>query len=164
MSNVHRSSRSGFECRCFGSDIDSTEVRIALPTGLNEPRGKMGSLAGTASIIRGATAIVWLTDVSISLNAVSGSSTTGTTDAKKSAVTRTSRNVRPLRVFKGRTPDGVETYCVRSLLSSGPATKEFARADRFSSYRSRKGAFMRRKGLTCRPIFAALRGTEHLAP
>jgi hypothetical protein len=132
MSNVHRSSRSGFKCRCFGSDIDSTDVRIELPARLNVPRGKMGTLAGSENIIRGATAIVWLTGVSISLNAVLGSSATGTTNAKQIAVTRTSRNVRPMRVLTGRTPDGVETYCVRSLLSS-PASRMFARADRFSS-------------------------------
>jgi hypothetical protein len=79
------------------------------------------------------------------------------TDAKTTAVTRTSRNVRVLRIITGRTPDGVETYCVRSLLSS-PATNKFAPRGLLQLL------YAQERCLNAPPIFAALRGTGHLAP
>ena len=103
MSNVQRSSRSGLKCQCVGSDIDSTDVRIPSPVRLNDLGRWIGTLVGGANFIHGATGIIWLTGVSISLNAVSGLSAMGTTEMKMTAVTRRSRNIHSVR-FTTATP------------------------------------------------------------
>jgi hypothetical protein len=97
MSNVQRSSRSGLKCQCVGSDIDSTDVRIPSPVRLNDLGRWIGTLVGGADFIHGATGIIWLTGVSISLNAVSGLSAMGTTEMKMTAVIRRSRNIHSVR-------------------------------------------------------------------
>ena len=79
MSKVQRSSRSGLDCQCVASDIDSTDVRLPSPVRLNDLGRMIGILMGGVNFIHGATGIVWLTGVSISLNAVSGLSAMGTT-------------------------------------------------------------------------------------
>ncbi len=104
MSNVQRSSRSGLNCRCVASDIDSTDVRISSPVRLNDLGRMIEILMGGANFIHGATGIVWLTGVSISLNAVSGLSAMGTTEMKMTAVTTRSRNVHSVRFTTLHTP------------------------------------------------------------
>ena len=101
MSNVQRSSRSGLKCQCVGSDIDSPDVRIPSPVRLNDLGRRIGTLVGGANFIHGATGIVWLTGVSISLNAVSGSSAMGTTEMKMTVATTRSRNIHSLRFTTG---------------------------------------------------------------
>jgi hypothetical protein len=103
MSNVQRSSRSRLDCQCAASDIDSTDVRTPSPVRPNDLGRMIGTLVGGANFTHGETGLVWLTGVSISLNAVSGLSAMGTTDMKMTAVTTRSRNVHSLR-FTTSTP------------------------------------------------------------
>jgi|ERR1700689_4136492 len=98
MSNVQRSSRSGLECQCVGSDIDSTACESRRLFGPNDLGRMMGTLVGGANFTHGATGIVWLIGVSISLNAVSGSSTLGTTETKITALATKSRSVQSQRL------------------------------------------------------------------
>ena len=104
MRNVQRSSGSGLDCRCVAIDIDSTDVRILSPAQLNDLGRMIEILMGGVNFIHGATGILWLTGVSISLNAVSGLSAMGMTEMKITAVTTTSRNVHLLRFTTLRTP------------------------------------------------------------
>jgi hypothetical protein len=72
MRNVQRSSRSGvLKCQCIASDIDSIDVRITSLVRMNDLGRMIRSSCGGANLTDGAT-VVWLTGVSISLNAVSG--------------------------------------------------------------------------------------------
>jgi hypothetical protein len=103
MRNVQRSSRSGLDCRCVAIDIDSTDVRILSPAQLNDLGRVIEILMGGVNFIR-ATGILWLTGVSISLNAVSGLSAMGTTEMKITAMTMRSRNVHLPRFITLRTP------------------------------------------------------------
>ena len=124
MSNVQRSSRSGLKCQCVGSDFDSTDVRIPSRMRLNDLGRRIGTLVGGANFIHGATGIVWLTGVSISLNAVSGSSAVGTTEMKMTVATTRSRNIHSLRFTTG-TPiawnlTASDVHC-QALPDSSPA-------------------------------------------
>jgi hypothetical protein len=104
MRNVQRSSRSGLDCRCVAVDIDSTDVRIPSPVRLNDLGRMIEILIGGVNFIHGATGIVWLTGVSISLNAVSGLSAMGTTEMNVTAASTRSRNVHLPRFTTLHTP------------------------------------------------------------
>lgn len=96
--NVQRSSRSGLRRQCVASEIDPTEVRIPSPVWPNDlGRIKRTSTGGT-NFTHGATGVVWLTGVSISLNAVSGRSAMGMTETKVTEVARRSRTAHLLRL------------------------------------------------------------------
>jgi hypothetical protein len=71
MRRVQRSSRSGLKCQRIASDIDSIDVRIASLVGLNDLGRMMEISCGRANLTHGATGVVWLTGVLISLNGVS---------------------------------------------------------------------------------------------
>jgi hypothetical protein len=96
--NVQKSSRSGLTCQCEASEIDSTEVRIPSPVWLNDLGRMNRTSTGGTNFTHGATGVVWLTGVSISLNAVSGRSAMGMTETKVTAVARRSRNAHLLRL------------------------------------------------------------------
>src|SRR3984957_15286781 len=89
--NVQRSSRSGLPCQGVAMEIGSTEVRIPSPLRLND-LGMNRTCTGGTNFTQGATGVVWLSGVSISLNAVWGRSTIGATETKVTAVTRRRRN------------------------------------------------------------------------
>jgi hypothetical protein len=106
--NVQRSSRSGLTCQCVASEIDSTEVRIPSPVWPNDLGRMNRTSAGGTNFTHGATGVVWLTGVSISLNAVSGRSAMGMTETKATAVARRSRTAHLLRL-NTRAPQVEET-------------------------------------------------------
>jgi hypothetical protein len=110
MRNVQSSSRSGPKLQCVASETDSTEVRIPLSVWLNDLGRMIGVSLGGANFAHGATGVVWLTGVSISLKAVSGESVMGTTDIKVTAVAKISRNVHLLRLTTRRHPNCREPY------------------------------------------------------
>ena len=118
MRNVQRSSRSGLDCRCVAVDIDSTDVRIPSPVRLNDLGRMIEILIGGVNFIHGATGIVWLTGVSISLNAVAGRSAIGTAETRVTAVAKRSRNAHLLR-FNTRTLQVEETISRRHLVVKG---------------------------------------------
>ena len=70
--NVQRSSCSGFTCQCGASETDSAEVRIPSPLWSSDLGRMNRTSTGGTNFTHGATGVVWLTGVSISLNAVSG--------------------------------------------------------------------------------------------
>lgn len=101
--NVQRSSRNGFTRQCGASETDSTEVRIPSPVWSNDLGRMNRTSTGGTNFTHGATGVVWLTGVSISLNAVSGRSAMGMTETKVTAVARRRRNAHLLR-FNMRAP------------------------------------------------------------
>jgi hypothetical protein len=73
MRNVQRSSRIGvLMCQCIASDIGSIDVGTTSLVRVSDLGRMMGSLCERGILIHVATWVVWLTGVSISLNAVSG--------------------------------------------------------------------------------------------
>jgi hypothetical protein len=101
--NVQRSSRNGFTRQCGASETDSAEVRIPSRVWSNDLRRMNRTSTGGTNFTHGATGVVWLTGVSISLNAVSGRSAMGMTETKVTAVARRRRNAHLLR-FNKRAP------------------------------------------------------------
>jgi len=73
MRNVQRSSRIGvLMCQCIASDIGSIDVGTTSLVRVSDLGRMMGRLCERGILIHVATWVVWLTGVSISLNAVSG--------------------------------------------------------------------------------------------
>jgi hypothetical protein len=73
MRNVQRSSRIGMlMCQCIASDVGSIDVGTTSLVRVNDLGRMMGSLCGGGILTHVATWVVWLTGVSLSLNAVSG--------------------------------------------------------------------------------------------
>ena len=119
--NAQRSSRSGFTCQCGASETDSTEVRIPSPARSNDLGRTNRTSTGGTNFTHGATGIVWLTGVSISLKAVSGRSVMGMTETQVTAAARRSRNASLLR-FNTRALQVGERYRGGSWLSRSSST------------------------------------------
>jgi hypothetical protein len=119
--NVQRSSRNGFTRQCGASETDSAEVRIPSRVWSNDLRRMNRASTGGTNFTHGATGVVWLTGVSISLNAVSGRSAMGMTETKVTAVARRRRNAHLLR-FNTRAPQVGGRYRGGSGLSRTSST------------------------------------------
>ena len=68
--NMQRSSRIGVQC--IACDVGSIDVGTTSLVRINDLGRMVGSLCGGGNLTHVATAVAWLTGVSISLNAVSG--------------------------------------------------------------------------------------------